>query len=55
MITQVILWSALAVVGCAAFAALGICAQETDGHHRAQRRAVEMHPPCTPRRPQRRT
>jgi hypothetical protein len=42
VITQVIHWIPLAVVGRAAFAALGIRAQETDEHHRAQRRAVEM-------------
>jgi hypothetical protein len=40
MITQVILWSMLAVVGCAAFAALGVWAHVTDKHYRAQRRSI---------------
>lgn len=40
MITQVILWSMLAVVGCAAFAALGMWAYLTDEHYRAQRRTI---------------
>lgn len=40
MITQVILWSMLAVVGCAAFAALGMWAHVTDEHYRAQRRSI---------------
>ena len=40
---QVILWTLLAVVGCAAFAALGIWAAITDEGHRAQRQlAAEM-------------
>jgi hypothetical protein len=43
MIMPVILWTLLAVVGCAAFAALGIWAGITDEGHRAQRqRAIEM-------------
>jgi hypothetical protein len=40
MITQVILWSMLAVAGCAAFAALGMWAHVTDEHYRAQRRII---------------
>jgi hypothetical protein len=40
MITPVILWSMLAVVGCAAFAALGMWAHVTDEHYRAQRRII---------------
>jgi len=43
MIIQMILWIALAVLGCAAFAALGIWAAITDEGHTAQRRrAAEM-------------
>ena len=40
MITQVILWSMLAVAGCAAFAALGMWAHVTDERYRAQRRII---------------
>jgi hypothetical protein len=43
MIIQMTLWIALSVLGCAAFAALGIWAAITDEGHRAQRRrAIEM-------------
>ena len=43
MIIQMILWIALAVLGCAVFAALGIWAAITDEGHTAQRRrAIEM-------------
>jgi hypothetical protein len=43
MIIQMILWIALAVLGCAAFAAMGIWAAITDEGHIAQRRrAIEM-------------
>jgi uncharacterized protein with FMN-binding domain len=43
MIMLLILWIPLAVVGCAAFAALGIWAAITDEGHTAQRRrAAEM-------------
>jgi flagellar basal body-associated protein FliL len=43
MIIQMIFWIVLAVLGCAAFAALGIWAAITDEGHTAQRRrAVEM-------------
>ncbi len=43
MIMQIILWIALAVLGCAAFAVLGIWAAITDEGHTAQRRrAMEM-------------
>lgn len=43
MIIQMILWTSLAVLGCAAFAALGIWAAITDERHAAQRRrAIEM-------------
>lgn len=43
MIMQMILWIPLAVLGCAAFAALGIWAAITDEGHTAQRRrAIEM-------------
>jgi hypothetical protein len=43
MIMFLILWIPLAVVGCAAFAALGIWAAITDEGHTAQRRrAAEM-------------
>jgi hypothetical protein len=43
MIIQMILWISLAVLGCAAFAALGIWAAITDEGHTAQRlRAIEM-------------
>jgi hypothetical protein len=43
MITQMILWISLAVLACAAFAALGIWAAITDEGHTAQRRrAFEM-------------
>jgi hypothetical protein len=38
MIIQMILWISLAVLGCAAFAALGIWAAITDEGHTAQRR-----------------
>ena len=44
MITQMILWSMLAVVGCAAFAALGMWAHVTDEHYRAQRRIIAEQP-----------
>ena len=45
MIMPVILWTLLAVPGCAAFAALGIWASITDEGYRAQRRrALEMQP-----------
>jgi hypothetical protein len=45
MIIQMVLWIALAVLGCAAFAALGIWAAITDEGHTAQRRrAIEMQP-----------
>ena len=43
MIIQMILWIPLAVLGCAAFTALGIWAAITDEGHTAQRRrAIEM-------------
>jgi hypothetical protein len=43
MIMLLILWIPLAVLGCAAFAALGIWAAITDEGHTAQRRrAAEM-------------
>jgi hypothetical protein len=43
MITQMILWISLAILGCAAFAALGIWAAITDEGHTAQRRrAIEL-------------
>lgn len=42
MITQVILWVPLAVIGCTAFAALGIWAVITDEQHRAQKRAIKV-------------
>jgi hypothetical protein len=43
MIIQMIFWIVLAVLGCAAFAALGIWAAITDEGHTAQRRrAIEM-------------
>ena len=43
MIIQLIIWIPLAVLGCAAFAALGIWAAVTDERHAAQRRrAIEM-------------
>jgi hypothetical protein len=43
MIMQMILWIFLAVLGCAAFAALGIWAAISDEGHTAQRRrAMEM-------------
>jgi hypothetical protein len=43
MIMLLILWIPLAVVGCAAFAALGIWAAITDEGHTAQRRrAAQM-------------
>jgi hypothetical protein len=43
MIIQMILWIPLAVLGCAAFAALGVWAAITDEGHTAQRRrAIEM-------------
>ncbi|HBW17870.1 MAG TPA: hypothetical protein DEH11_02045 [Actinobacteria bacterium] len=42
MITQVVLWVPVGLVGCAAFAALGIWAHETDERYRAHRRALEM-------------
>jgi hypothetical protein len=45
VIIQMILWISLAVLGCAAFAALGIWAAITDEGHTAQRRrAIEMQP-----------
>jgi hypothetical protein len=50
MITQVILWSMLAVVGCAAFAALGMWALVTDEHTRAQRRTITAQPIPVPSR-----
>jgi hypothetical protein len=40
MITQVIFWSMLAVIGCAAFAALGMWAHVTDEHYWAQRNSI---------------
>lgn len=40
MITQIVLWVPLAVIGAAAFAALGLWAAITDEQHRAQRRAI---------------
>jgi hypothetical protein len=43
MIVQMILWIALGILGCAAFAALGVWAAITDEGHTAQRRrAMEM-------------
>jgi hypothetical protein len=44
MITQVIFWSMLAVVGCAAFAALGMWVHQKDEHYRAQRRTIAAQP-----------
>lgn len=50
MIVQMVLWVALAVLGCAAFAALGIWAAITDEGHTAQRRlAMEMQAIRVPR------
>jgi hypothetical protein len=40
MIVQMILWIALGVLGCAAFAALGVWAAITDEGHTAQRHRV---------------
>jgi hypothetical protein len=42
MITQIILWVPLAVIGSAAFAALGIWAVITDEQYRAQKRAIRV-------------
>jgi hypothetical protein len=42
MIMLLILWIPLAVIGCAAFAALGIWAAITDEGHTAQRRRAAM-------------
>jgi hypothetical protein len=45
MIIQIILWIALAVLGCAVFAAFGIWVAITDEGHTPQRRhAIEMQP-----------
>jgi hypothetical protein len=47
---NLILWSMLAVVGCAAFAALGMWALVTDEHTRAQRRTITAQPIPVPSR-----
>jgi hypothetical protein len=50
MIVQMVLWAALGVLGCAAFAALGIWAAITDEGHTAQRRrAMELQAIPVPR------
>jgi hypothetical protein len=50
MIVQMVLWGVLGVLGCAAFAALGIWAAITDEGHTAQRRrAMEMQAMRVPR------
>jgi hypothetical protein len=47
MIVPMILWSVLALVGCAAFATLGIWAHQTDEAFRAQR-ALAAQAPVVP-------
>jgi hypothetical protein len=42
MLTQLIPWVLLAVLGCAAFAGLGIWAHETDHRHREHRLAMQL-------------
>ena len=50
MIVQMVLWVAFGVLGCVAFAALGIWAAITDEGHTAQRRrAMEMQAISVPR------
>jgi len=51
VITQVIAWVPLAIIGCAAFAALGIWASVTDESYRRQRIAKAMQPVPVPSRP----
>lgn len=44
MITQIIAWVPLGIIGCAAFAALGIWASVTDEAYRHQRLVNAMQP-----------